>query len=236
MISKLIAKSRTTEVSATTSRLVGAFQKTSLNSDAHLAGIFTSLENESALFSSAIKRMKAESDLEEADEKRDQSDRGLYYLVLGFTHHPDATIKAAAEKIYAVLENYGLSMLSDSYATESSLINSMLGDLAKPALQDSIAALSGCAELIATVKADQENFEAARITWEEEKAEEGTQDNATAIKKRVIALVNDQLVVYLRAMEQVDVETYGAFARTVAEIIADNNETVKKRRKVVAPM
>jgi hypothetical protein len=42
--------------------------------------------------------------------------------------------------------------------------------------------------------------------------------------------------VYLRAMEVVDVETYGAFARTIATIIAENNEVVKKRRKKEEPV
>ncbi len=42
----------------------------------------------------------------------------------------------------------------------------------------------------------------------------------------MLALINDKIVVSLRAMEVVDEPAYGAFART----IADNNEVVKKRR------
>ena len=107
----------------------------------------------------------------------------------------------------------------------------MLVDLAKQKLQDAIAALSGLAEIIAELQAAQDDFEETRIAYEEEKAKEGTLENATTIKKDVVTIINDKLVVYLRAMIQVDEATYGDFTRTVAEIIDDNNEVVKKRRK-----
>jgi hypothetical protein len=59
--------------------------------------------------------------------------------------------------------------------------------------------------------------------------------NATALKKEVIDVINNQLVVYLDAMMLVDEATYGAFGRTVAEIIDTTNEMVKKRRKKPEP-
>lgn len=235
MIQKLMTISRTTEVSATSERIVGAYKKTGLSSDAHLLGLMTGLEEELALFTAAIKRMKVESELEAQDELRDGEIRSLYYLVLGLLHHPDQAIVAAAQKVFAVLEHYGLAVAGESYASESSLVGSMLADLAKPGLQEPIAALSGCAECIAKLQTAENNFDAARIAFEEEKAREGTLENATYIKRRVVNLINQKLVVYLLAMEQVTPETYGSFARTVAEIIADNNEVVKKRRKQPEP-
>ncbi|HSH19166.1 MAG TPA: DUF6261 family protein [Draconibacterium sp.] len=231
MIDKLMSNSRTTEVDAVSMRIIGAYKKTTLNTDTYLSGVMLSVEEKSLLLTQAINRMKAESDLEEKDEIRDNAFRSLYFLVNGLTHHPDPAISEAAAKVDAVLEHYGLSVIQQNYSTESSLISSMLDDLGKPNLQDSIAALSGCAELIAALKTAEDNFENARILYEEEKAGEGTLSNATAIKKEVVLKINDQLVVYLRAMEQVNDTTYGAFARTVAQIIADNNEVVKKRRK-----
>ena len=234
MIEKVITTSRTTEVDDLASRAIGAFKKTGLSSDAYLAGIMTSLEAEVARLTAAIKRMKTESELEELDELRDDKIRALFYLELGLTHHPDAAIKAAAAQVLEVLNHYGLSVLNESYASESSLVNSMLGDLAKANLQEAIALCSGCAELIAAVQTAQDNFEATRIAYEEEKGQETTLENATGIKKQVVAQMNQKLVVYLRAMEQVDVETYGPFARTIAEMIAENNEMVKRRRPKTA--
>ena len=154
-----------------------------------------------------------------------------FFYVHGLQHHPDEAIKAAAQNVSAVLDHYGLSVTGESYASESALVGSMLADLAKPEFQDPVAALSGCAESIAKLQTAEDNFDVARIAFEQERAQESTLENASVIKKRVVNLVNQKLVVYLQAMMQVTPETYDLFARTVDQIIADNNVAVKKRRK-----
>ena len=231
MINNLMSKSRVTEVDAVSMRMIGAYKNTTLSSDAHLPKIYNELEPKSAMLTVAINRWKVESVLEIKDEVRDDKGRALFFMVMGYVHHPDPAVKAAAQKVEKVLENYGLSILGESYAVESSLVNSLLADLAKPKLQDAIAALSGLAEVVAELQVAQTDFEETRIAYEEEKAKEGTLENATTIKKEVVAIINDKLVVYLRAMILVDEATFGDFARTIAEIIDDNNEVVKKRRK-----
>jgi len=236
MIDNLKSTSRVTEVDAVSMRMLGAYQTTSLSSDPHLSTMFTELESLSAALTAAINRSKAESDLEEKDEARDTQIRALYYLVMGFLHHPDAAIQQAAQTVDKVFEKYGVSITGESYATESSLIASLLNDLSKQKIQDAIALLPGCADVITALQAAQQAFEAARITYEQEKAQESTQASATKQKPELVALINDKIVVYLRAMEVVDAETYGAFARTIATIIAENNEVVKKRRKKEEPV
>jgi hypothetical protein len=231
MIDKLNYQSRTTEVDATSMRMIGAFKSTTLSSDQHLTEMFAALESSTTNLSAATKRTKAESLLEAKDEIRDNAVRSLNYLIVGLVHHPDTEIKTAAQEVEKVFEKYGVTITGESYASESALIVSMLGDLAKPKLLTAIAKLSGCTETIAALQAAQTDFEETRIAYEAEKAQEGTQENATTLKKVVIAIINDKIVVYLRAMALVDEANYGAFARTIATIIADNNEVVKKRKK-----
>ena len=231
MISKLISQSRVTEVDAASMRMIGAYKNTSLSSDSHLSSMFAELETATANLSAAIKRTKAESDLEVKDEARDGQVRALYYLIQGFMYHPDTAIKAAANTVDKVFEKYGVKITGESYSTESAMITSLLGDLSEEALLDAIAQLSGCAETVSALRAAQSDFETARVAYEEEKAHEGTELNATTVKKEVLKIINEQIVVYLRAMETVDKTTYGAFALTIAQIIAANNEVVKKRRK-----
>ncbi len=235
MIEKFIQQSRVTEVDAASMRMLGAYETTSLSSDPHLSTMFTDLQNRSAALTAAINRTKAESDLEEKDEARDTQVRALYYLVTGFMHHPAAAKKSAAETVDKVFEKYGLKIIGESYATESSMIASMLNDLSAQKVQDAIALLPGCAEVVAELQTTQNDFETARIAYEQEKAQESTQANATKIKAEVLAIINDKIVIYLRAMEVVDEPNYGAFARTIATIIAENNEVVKKRRKKDEP-
>lgn len=230
-ISKILSNSKTTETDTSSGRIISAYQKSGLSSDVFLTGVFSVLIPVSENLTGAIKRMKAESVLEEKDEKRDGYVRGIYYLVQGFLHHPDAAVKAAAVKIDDVIENYGLTIVSESYATETSLIESMLEDLGTTELQVSIEALSGLSQLIANLREAQTEFEQAKLEYDEERVKEGELESATKLKMDVISIINNKLVVYLRAMEQVDNEKYGTFAQTVATIIDDNNTAVKKRRK-----
>lgn len=231
MIDKLMTNSRNTEIDAVSMRMIGAYKNTSLSSDTHLSGMFTDLETQSGLLTAAINRSKAESELDAKDVIRDDKVRALFYLVRGFLYHPDEDVKNAAGTVEKILDKYGLNITGESYSTESSLIASLLDDLSKQKIQDAIALLPGCADVITALHAAQTDFESTRILYEEEKAEESTEQNATTIKKQVVEIINERIVVYLRAMETVDEPVYGAFARTIAEIIAENNEVVKKRRK-----
>ncbi|WP_340111996.1 DUF6261 family protein [Maribellus mangrovi] len=231
MIPMLMSKSRVTEVDAVSMRMTGAYHSTTLSSDPHLSGMFTDLDNISKALTAAINRSKAESVLEEKDEERDRPLRSLSYLLAGYLHHPDPAIQETAETVDQVFEKYGLRVINESYATESSLIASLLDDLSKQKLQDAIAQLPGCADTVSALQTAQEAFETARIAYEQEKAEESTKANATKVKAEVLKLINEKIVVYLRAMEVVDEPTYGNFARTIDTIIDENNEIVKKRGK-----
>ncbi|WP_346863111.1 DUF6261 family protein [uncultured Draconibacterium sp.] len=231
MIEKIIFNSRTTEINAVSMRMIGGYKNTTLSSDVHLSSMFTDLESESALLTSSINRSKAESELDEKDSLRDQQVRALFYLVKGYLHHPQADVKSAAETVEKVLDRYGLNITGESYSIESSLLVSMLDDLLKQKLQDAIALLPGCAEVKTALQTAQTDFETTRVAYEEEKAHEGTEQNATTIKKAVVGIINERIVVYMRAMELVEEPTYGDLARTIATIIAENNEVVKKRRK-----
>ena len=230
MIDKLISTSRVTEVNDVATRASGAFSASGIT-DPYLTTEFTSLDAANLKLSEVIKRSKAESDLMEKDGVRDDKDRALYYLINGFLYHPVKKMKEAAQSLMDVFNKYGLAVIGESYATESSLLTSMLLDFAKPEYADAIATLSGCADLIAQLQAAQTDFEQARIAYETDKAKEGMVENASAVKKEVLAIFNDKIVIYLRAMEQVNPGIYGVFASTIAQIIADNNEQVKKRQQ-----
>ncbi len=232
MIKKLIYQSRATEVSDASSRMISMYQNAGLTQDTHLATIFGDLQTESDRLIRAIKRMKTESELEGLDEIRDGNIRSLHYLVLGLVHHPNPEINQPASVVYEVLEHYGLtSLITENYGSESSLIQSLLGDLAKPEIQEAAAKLSGFDQCVARLSDSQANFETARVAYEFEKARESNEVNATTLKLQLIELINQKLVTYLRAMQAVDAGTYGNFVNSIAEVIETTNEAVKRRRK-----
>jgi hypothetical protein len=152
-------------------------------------------------------------------------------LLNGYACHPDETINSAAQTLLKVFSNYGTALTRESYSSESSLLVSLLLSFAQPEHQAAIAALSGCAALIAALQAAQDDFEQTRIAYETAKAKEGMLKTASKIKKEVAEIINQKTVIYLRAMEQADPEKYSGFAGTVAVIIAENNEVVKKRKQ-----
>lgn len=231
MTENLMSKSRTTEINDVSVLITGAYKKASLQSDTYLASLMLLIEEKSNMFTKAIRRIKARSNLAEKAGVRDKAYRSVFYLVNGFLHHPDPVVSGAAAKVDAVLARFGLSVTGESYATASSLIGSLLVDLADVKLQDSIAALSGCAELISALRTALNDFEFSRIAFQKEKGLQGLLPNATAIKMEMAELINGKLLVHLNAMEQINMEVYGLFAQTVAGIIATNNVVVKKRAK-----
>lgn len=230
MIPLLMMTSRNTEVDGTTSQIIQAYDGTTLNTDANLEKIMNPLKDLSVLFSGAIRHLKEKSEQKGYDDIRDEKITGFYFLLMSFSHHPDVQIRNAALSLLEFFNQYKLEIKEESFTRESSLVNSLLADLAKPKALANIALVPQCAEYIAALQEAQDNFEAIRLSFEEAQAEEGTVENASTLKKEAVTIIDKKLVPYLNVMEQLYEPTYGAYARTVAEIIAANNEVVKKRR------
>lgn len=231
MIEMITFNCRATEVDAATRRIIGAYKKQNLSNDAYLPAMIERLEEGVEKLSSSIYRSKAESELEEKDQVRDEKLRAVYYLVNGLSYHPSPDLAEAAEQVKKAFDRTGLSIVKESYAVESSLIQSLLSKWSHPVTKKAIDSLSGCAENIARLETAQTDFESSRIAYEEEKARENGYKNATRIKKELLDIINKKLVVYLSAMVLTDNTTYGNFSGTIQEIITSANEAVKKRMK-----
>ena len=228
-LNKLTVHSKATEVNTVSGRIVAGYEKNPVSDDPYLAGVLGELKTGSGNLTLAVKRMKAESKLEEADAQRDEKVRSIYYLIQGYKYHPDKQISSAAVIVGKVFDNYGMDIIKESYAVESSHIESMLKDFEKPKIQVAVNALPGLRQLIVELSTTQAEFEAASVAYEEEKSVEGELESATKIKQQVVSIINDKLVNYLIGICLANEEKYGNFARTVAQLIDDNNSAVKKR-------
>ncbi len=227
---KLLTSSRNAEVNAVAGRISSAFHESSLEGNLILTPVFGEIDPLVSQLTEAIDRMLAESKLEQKDEVRDQKHHSLYYFVYGLTFSATEAIQTAAQQLFAVLEHYGLAITDDNYDTETSEIRSLLVDLAAPKLAASIAALDGCATLIADLQNAQDDFEAARLAYQKERGQEKQLTNATELKRELLKVVNAKLIAVLNGLLVSDPASYGDFASTVQEVIEVNNETVKKRR------
>lgn len=226
---KISRNSKVTELDSSIKRVIAAYKSYDWTSDFHLTGLFSDLEVDSKKLTTAIMKLKGDSDLDDLDDIRDEYFRNFYYLVFGLRYNPDQVIKEAAEKIFSIIGSKGLGVVDENYSVESSIIESMLEQIDADSMIDNIEVLPGAEVLLDKLRLSQMNFEKAELELETTKAKESQNLSATDIKKEILPLFNGKVLLYLHAMSVVDESTYGEFARTVEQIISDNNITVKKR-------
>lgn len=194
--------------------------------DAALAAIMGEVETLSTKITTAIKADKISRSLEDADSKRDEVIRSLGTLLSGYGAIPVAAKKAAAERLLAVYDKYGKSIANESYARESSLIESMLEDFAAESLADAIKPLDGVGELVASLRAAQDEFNAANDSATASLTAKG--ESAYALKKPLLDAINERLVPYLTAMASVNAEHADFGAKADVEIAKANASVAKK--------
>ena len=197
-----------------------------LAKDAALAAIMGEVETLSAKITTAIKADKVSTSLEDADGRRDEIIRSLGTLLAGYGAIPVADKKAAAQRLLATYDKYGKSITGEAYARESSLIESMLEDFAAENLADSVKLLDGVDDLLAALRAAQDDFNKANDTATAALTAKG--DSAYAIKKPLLAAINEKLVPYITAMGAVSAD-YADFAAKADVEIAKANASVAKK-------
>jgi hypothetical protein len=228
-INKISKNTRVGEANNLGGNLNTELHNTSVN-DPNITTVKESLDSIMQRFNEAVNKIKAESVLDEADVKRDTTTRSLLYLNQGFLLHPDNTINKAAQAVDGVLGRYGFEITSLNYSSQSASTLSLIRDLRAPEILPSVELLPGMLAIVDQLEVDQKNFKEAEMKWNEATAEEGESESATEIKREMIELINNKLVVYLRAMVQFDPATYTELTNNIATHIDRANEVVKRRQ------
>ncbi len=226
---KIRINSRNGEAYAVADRIIATYQQSNLKDNNILAKLMYQVISLNQELSSAINRMKAESDLEEKDLARDNDFRSLYHLVQGATFHPQEDIHVAAQMVFTYLEHYGLDITRENYDSETSQLDSLLTDLNATELQSAIAKLNGCAELVDKLKASQQNFKDTRTKYQKEQSQNAQHTNATDLKHQIIEHINHKLLVYLSGMMVAEEEVYATLVANIERIISEHNKVVKMR-------
>ncbi|MCH5291593.1 MAG: hypothetical protein J1D88_07575 [Treponema sp.] len=231
-VTKLTSRGlRVTELDALSDAMERAYAEacgsvaTVVAKDAVLKRQFAQLTDLSARNTTAIKQDAVLSNLDEADSKRDGVTRDLFTLAGGYTASPFAEVKSAADVVCAVLEKYGRGMTSKGYAEQTALTESLLEDLGAEKIGANIKALSGVAELVASLRVAQDEFATSHDGYIKAKAGKG--ESASSLKKPLISLINDSIVPYLNIVAAMD--GYAPFISAIAANIKSANDTVAKR-------
>ena len=229
-VNKLSSKSvRVTELDARSDAMEREYKaacgdgSTAVAKDTVLKGLFEQLIDLSARNTTAIKQDAVVSTLDEADSARDSVTRDIFTLTNGYTASPFAEVKSAAADVCATLDKYGRGMTSKGYAEQTALTESLLEDLGK--VTEKIAALSGVAELVASLREAQDGFASAHDAYIKAKADKG--ESASSLKKPIVSLINDSIVPYLNIVAAM--EAYADFIAAIAGNIKRTNDTVARR-------
>lgn len=231
-MNKLNTSVKVTELGDTALRLVKAFNAVvAVQNDAFLTKTFAEIEKQATVMTSAVKSDQALSKLEEADAQRDQAIRVLDKLLKGYENIPLENLKTHAKKLAEIFKKYGVKITGENYASQSTLINSLLGDFSATELKPSIEALAGVKEALAEIQTKQDAFATLRSDYEKAQVSQKEKSSATSLRKPLLELINKKVVPYLVAMSVAQPELFKNLTAEASEIITSTNEAIKARSK-----
>ena len=226
---KISSNIRVTEIDTLISTILRQYEAdAALAKDSFLKETMAELAPLSRQLTEAIKRDRVSSGLADADGVRDAVIVDLGTLLEGYTAIPFEDQKAAAIAVKAVFDKYGKRIANESFARESSLIESLLIDLNDPVLAGAIKLLPGVSELMASLRRAQDDFNAANDLQTELAVEKTT--SATSLRKEILTKFNERCIPYLNVMALSTDVAYGSFIKQVEIEISRVNDTVSRRK------
>lgn len=228
---KLRSQVRNAEIDGLSDTLIRLFKADlKAQTDAFLKATMEAMETLSANITTAILQDKTLSTLETADTKRDEAIKTLGTVLSAYAVFPIAAKKELAAPLKAIYDKYAKAgITSANYTSESSLVESMLGDFAAENLADNITGLEGVTEAIAAIRTAQDEFTKANDDYVKANTNKGA--SASSYNKPIVSLINDKLVPYLDAMVIAGNENCTDFAKGVEAEISRVNDTIAKRTK-----
>lgn len=230
-MNKLRTAIRNAEVDGLSDTLIRLFKADlKAQGDAFLKATMERMETLSEQITTAILKNKTLSTLEAADSVRDEAVRTLGTLLAAYAVFPIAGKKELAAPLKTIYDKYAKAGITGAnYTSESSLIESLLGDLAEESLTDNIKGLEGIDEAIASIRSAQDEFTKANDEYVQANTNKGA--SASSFNKPIVSLINEKLVPYLDAMVIAGNENCLEFAKGVDAEINRANDTIAKRTK-----
>ena len=226
---KLRSQIRNTEIDAfsdTVLRLFNADKQA--QQEEFLTNLMAELDELSAKITTAILQDKALSTLEETDSERDEAVKALGAILNAYAVFPIASKKELSLPLKAIYDKYAKAgIVSANYASESSMIESLIEDFSAKEIAENIASLEGVTETLASIRTAQNAFTKANDEYV--KANANKNASASSFNKPIVLLVNEKLIPYLNTMELMGNKNCADFSKSVEAEINRMNETIAKR-------
>lgn len=231
---RLSYKSRVSEVDDVADKIERICKANPLyKTDTHFSKMVDEISDISQKLTSATKRDKAVSTLDEADSARDEAQAALGGIIGGYLYFPDSAKANAAADIKAILKKY-TGITTESYAAQSALTKSEIEELKSEAIAEKTALLPGVPELVERLENAQEAFDNANDEYNKSRVGDKESPSASSLKKPLLSAINDDLLGYLSTMKKIDSDTYSPLCALIESEIERMNETVAEREKASA--
>lgn len=232
VINKIVANCCNCECESAARRIIEADDEAPIDNDIYLSQIIIFMKVLLGQFISAMHRSRMASSLDEQDIVRSECLKDVYYILRGACRMNDRNTSNAAELLIETFGTHGIRVSEACYTVDSEAIDCLISIFSTKESLNQIEYISGLTEKMNDLHKAHDRFKNMQMQSKQRNIKD-TESYTTAseIKKEVVALINDKLVVYLRAMVDVDEVKYRDYAVKVRTIIYEINDIAKKRTK-----
>jgi hypothetical protein len=167
------------------------------------------------------------AELVDADSERDALISSLKLFLRAHMKWKRENLSKNASILYKIIKKHGLAMADENYEEESTLLDSLLAELAKPKNVQFLEELK-LSELIADLNAAEDYFKKLYLEAIKIEATKEAYISATILKKELLVL-QKKMVNYLNAMQQANPEKFAAVSKKIAELVKIMNRKIRNR-------
>ena len=228
MVKKCSSSARVAEINSVCMSIVSEFKADASLADVPiLPDIIADLSAKNTALGKSITGEKVVSTTKISDDARDKAYRDIGTMISGLAVVRDEEKKKKALTLKTIYDKYGRKAVALTQQSESAVIRNFLSDMEGADAKAAVEAFDGLAELLAELKAAQDDFDKATSDYREAKLNKG--ESASGVKAQVMEVLNSQLVPFLESMY--NKKPYSSFARKVEEIISKTNAVIETRTK-----
>ncbi|MFV0553625.1 MAG: DUF6261 family protein [Mangrovibacterium sp.] len=202
------------EVIEVTESIVRGFKLSRLTSDSNLQLIIETLAEKHSNLLSSQKRDRMYIERDQYYNLRDLAYQRFYLCVQGCALLNDSHAPShAAKKLLLELESYGAQLAHMPYEEQTTQIDSLIEKLSSPDCQQQMNALLHLNSIFESLKSHHANFKKINEQCEIQPESEPICNYIP----QLFDVLNNQLVMYMRAMAQAIPELYAPYSEMLAE-------------------
>lgn len=199
--------------------------------DSFLRDIFLEMQRLTTEITTSIMFAKTKSQLADADKVRNEAIRSFAGLIKGYSTMRLEKISAPAKRLRKIFNKYGVNVTRKNYDAKSSLIDSLLGDLAADDVRNDINQLQYVADVISDIREAEVVFKQKIVEYDSCKCRESKVEPATNLRRQLLELINNRLIGYLLTMEMMKNEKYYKFIGEIEEAVNRTNNEIRAHSK-----